>query len=156
MLAPSQWETALLCNDVSHWLGASLESALCTLASPGAKEINITGDDDVEVNVRYCFCDYVGMYYVCMYFYSLLHIPNKIFIKKFPAVLVSDLGRWGTSAWKAAVVQGSGARCRSWSNVSRSDTALGSTSRARGMLETWLVPAPTTRERKHMYWINHS
>ena len=27
-LAPSQWETALLCNDVSHWLGASLELAL--------------------------------------------------------------------------------------------------------------------------------
>ena len=24
--APSQWETALLCNDVSHWLGANLES----------------------------------------------------------------------------------------------------------------------------------
>ena len=27
-LAPSQWETVLLCNDVSHWLDASLESAL--------------------------------------------------------------------------------------------------------------------------------
>ena len=26
--APSQWETVLLCNTVSHWLGASLESAL--------------------------------------------------------------------------------------------------------------------------------
>ena len=26
--APSQWETALLCNYVSHWLGTSLESAL--------------------------------------------------------------------------------------------------------------------------------
>ena len=26
--APSQWETALLCNDVSHWLGAILELAL--------------------------------------------------------------------------------------------------------------------------------
>ena len=26
--APSQWETALLCNDVSHWLGVSLESVL--------------------------------------------------------------------------------------------------------------------------------
>ena len=26
--APSQWETALLCNDVSYCLGASLESAL--------------------------------------------------------------------------------------------------------------------------------
>ena len=25
--APGQWETALLCNDVSHFLGASLESA---------------------------------------------------------------------------------------------------------------------------------
>ena len=28
--APSQWETALLCNNVSHWLGANLESALLT------------------------------------------------------------------------------------------------------------------------------
>ena len=26
--ASSQWETALLCNDVSHWLGVNLESAL--------------------------------------------------------------------------------------------------------------------------------
>ena len=26
--APSQWETPLLCNHVSHWLGASLESAI--------------------------------------------------------------------------------------------------------------------------------
>ena len=26
--APRQWETALLCNDVSHWLGANLKSAL--------------------------------------------------------------------------------------------------------------------------------
>ena len=28
MFAPSQWETALLCNAVSHWLGANIESAL--------------------------------------------------------------------------------------------------------------------------------
>ena len=28
MFAPSQWETVLLCNDVSHWLGANLETAL--------------------------------------------------------------------------------------------------------------------------------
>ena len=26
--APRQWETALLCNDVSHWLGVNLESVL--------------------------------------------------------------------------------------------------------------------------------
>ena len=30
--ALSQWETALLCNDVSHWLGASLESVLYYIA----------------------------------------------------------------------------------------------------------------------------
>ena len=29
---PSQWETALLCNDVSHWLGAKLESAQATIS----------------------------------------------------------------------------------------------------------------------------
>ena len=29
--APSQWETVFLCNDVSHWLGANLESALCII-----------------------------------------------------------------------------------------------------------------------------
>ena len=29
-LAPSQWETSLQSNDVSHWLGAILESALIT------------------------------------------------------------------------------------------------------------------------------
>ena len=28
--APSQWEAVLLCNDVSRWLGASLESTLST------------------------------------------------------------------------------------------------------------------------------
>ena len=27
-IVPSQWEMALLCNNVSHWLGANLESAL--------------------------------------------------------------------------------------------------------------------------------
>ena len=27
--APSQWETALLCNAISHWLGANLKSSLC-------------------------------------------------------------------------------------------------------------------------------
>ena len=32
--APSQWETVLLCNDVSHWLGASLESSLWVNITP--------------------------------------------------------------------------------------------------------------------------
>ena len=40
--APSQWETALLCNDVSHWRGASLESAqpIADLLSTEAVETN--------------------------------------------------------------------------------------------------------------------
>ena len=28
VFTPSQWEMALLCNDVSYWMGANLESAL--------------------------------------------------------------------------------------------------------------------------------
>ena len=31
--AHSQWETVLFCNDVSHWLGASIKSALCLLVN---------------------------------------------------------------------------------------------------------------------------
>ena len=30
--APNQWKTALLCNDFSHWLSASLVSILCTFS----------------------------------------------------------------------------------------------------------------------------
>ena len=32
--ASSQWETALLSNDVSHWLGASIVSAVCCSDNP--------------------------------------------------------------------------------------------------------------------------
>ena len=34
--APSQWETALFCNDASHWLGTNLESALHFVTSDHA------------------------------------------------------------------------------------------------------------------------
>ena len=39
-LAPSQWEMALLCNDVSHWLGAHLESVLCLVKPQSVKILN--------------------------------------------------------------------------------------------------------------------
>ena len=29
--APSQWETVLVCNNICHWLGASLELALLNI-----------------------------------------------------------------------------------------------------------------------------
>ena len=43
---PSQWETALLCNDVSHWLSASLKSALLqTLKTLSVTAFNVSTDD---------------------------------------------------------------------------------------------------------------
>ena len=41
--APSQWETVLPCNNGSHWLGASLESAL-HMMSAGHKEFKKKGN----------------------------------------------------------------------------------------------------------------
>ena len=41
MFAPSQWETALLCNDVSHWLGASLEFTLTHMRYTGSLFTNM-------------------------------------------------------------------------------------------------------------------
>ena len=41
-LVPSQWETALLCNDVSHWLGTSLKSALYYIHHPHGNASNCT------------------------------------------------------------------------------------------------------------------
>ena len=38
-LAPSQWEAVLLCNDVSHWLGANLEWALLNCSALDKKLI---------------------------------------------------------------------------------------------------------------------
>ena len=40
---PSQWETALLCNDVSHWLGANLESALPEWNTLPASAVELLG-----------------------------------------------------------------------------------------------------------------
>ena len=46
--APSQWEMALLCNDVSHWLGASLESALCIILEPSCTFQVLSGHLQVD------------------------------------------------------------------------------------------------------------
>ena len=51
--APSQWETALLCNAVSHWLGASLESAL--------KQIQIVNSPLLKLQFS------ISVYYLCKY-----------------------------------------------------------------------------------------
>ena len=40
--ASSQWETALLCNDVSHWLDTNLESALIYMQCTGSSLHRVT------------------------------------------------------------------------------------------------------------------
>ena len=45
--APKQWETVFLCNNISHWLGADLESSLkkATLTLQPHIEICIQGSN---------------------------------------------------------------------------------------------------------------
>ena len=43
-IAPSQWETVLLCNTVSHWLGASLESALIMICARKLRQFMVLID----------------------------------------------------------------------------------------------------------------
>ena len=50
--APSQWEAVLLCNNVSHWLGASLEWALLQL-----KQTLENNNPDVSgLTLSWCTC----------------------------------------------------------------------------------------------------
>ena len=53
--APSQWETALLCKDVSHWLGANLESVLLQWCHMSIKVSQIT--DNLTVSSNACWVD---------------------------------------------------------------------------------------------------
>ena len=55
--APSQWETALICNDVSHWLGSSLES---TMSNTLSKKWMIIYWSNIEYNLQWdikCQCN---------------------------------------------------------------------------------------------------
>ena len=59
--APSQWETWLLCNDVSHWLGAILESALEYMHNADLMKCAfLTIPPDVDIST----CTYLQLQYV--------------------------------------------------------------------------------------------
>ena len=47
--AASQWETTLLCNNVPHWLGASLESALMIWGLVCQKQVSKSGTSKFSV-----------------------------------------------------------------------------------------------------------
>ena len=71
--APSQWETALHCNDVSHWLGASLGSTLllCCRPSPDA-ETDVTRNTVLPLSCQGppVVCGYVDL--------SRIYIPVEM------------------------------------------------------------------------------
>ena len=57
-LAPSQWETSLQSNAVSHWLGANLESALLVYLIPCSSKWRHNGRDSVSNHQPHdCFLD---------------------------------------------------------------------------------------------------
>ena len=62
--APSQWETPLQSNAVSHWLSASLESALCSASngrSPTRSMRIELAVSELEINVRRSMCELENM-----------------------------------------------------------------------------------------------
>ena len=69
--APSQWETSLLCNAVSHWLGANLESALCCTWKQLGTHATVhhqctlkTSVKNVEVRIKWpTFCRWQKMHF---------------------------------------------------------------------------------------------
>ena len=57
--APSQWETALLCNDVSYWLGASLESALWPDGAGGNRQFILATTEVLFIALSYSHMSYM-------------------------------------------------------------------------------------------------
>ena len=72
--APSQWETALLCNDVSHWLGTNLESPVDRMIIP------------VPLNF---ILEYIKSYLHCLQFSHpiMTHVSSIYFLWKIMACL---------------------------------------------------------------------
>ena len=55
-LAPSQWETSLQSNAVSHWLGANLESALWCVLTMTRNVDTSTGERKKSTSTDDCTC----------------------------------------------------------------------------------------------------
>ena len=66
--ANSQWETALLCNDVSHWLGESLESVLLLLLPC------------IRIEYYAASCNAASLYLLKSYIPRKQYVVNKTFV----------------------------------------------------------------------------
>ena len=69
--APSQWETALLCNDASDWLDANIQSALIFFTDWHANEATIQKQNNITP-------DFNNTKILAMLFVDKLYDQNKI------------------------------------------------------------------------------
>ena len=79
--APSQWEMPLLCNDVSHWLRASLESVLILVCI----NINVNNTHPTDVKQHYIWHKFIFTFLMLnLICHGLSHACpwNKIFKEK--------------------------------------------------------------------------
>ena len=71
--APSQWETALLCNDVSHWMGTSLESALSIVMYETGLKWDLTVINTTNKRYRWTIVNTTHQY-----IYKYIHHPLTV------------------------------------------------------------------------------
>ena len=95
--APSQWETALLCNDVSRWLGSSPESAMygdCFLACVQAI-CNHAICETTNIMKKYvwatCMCG------PALWSFVSLATCNILYIIHIQRIFCEWLSQWGTA-----------------------------------------------------------
>ena len=86
MFAPSQWETALLCNDVSHWLGANIESALPYILNWYLRQRH--GFDIIATTLRFVILPLIPPYVACNVY--LCHASNHVISLMLPAAVADQ------------------------------------------------------------------
>ena len=89
--APSQWETALLCNDISHWLGANLESALVTILSEALTKWPSLGTHLNILRPRQNCRRFTDDIFVCILLNENAWISLKISQKFVPEVQINNI-----------------------------------------------------------------
>ena len=92
-LAPSQWETSLQSNTVSHWLGANLESALILWLKNGRSCYLLLHDvlNDrlvlLTLNMLSCFEDYKKCIHILYHIYGFIQQKETKFTMEQPYLL---------------------------------------------------------------------
>ena len=86
---PSQWETPLQSNAVSHWLGANLKSAMTTVSCHPDSSYFLTREQILEVCNRnlsppgQTVCHFADSIFICIFLKEIFWIFYKILLKCF-------------------------------------------------------------------------